>query len=145
MCGCGGPFLSVNDREPCAPSAFGSCATSSCRSGRKRLISPGCCRVIASSDDHRRAARGRARVLETAAEQAPASALNLNLRDGEVGLRSYPVVVAARRRLDLVVPLPPERRERALVAVAGPADPPASAASSSVIRRVVSERGPGPT
>ena len=65
--------------------------------------------------NERRAARRRAVVLET-----PAQELELlpepELRDCAVRLGAVAVVRVARRRLDLLVPLRPELRERALIA-----------------------------
>ena len=81
----------------------------------ERVDIPGMVSREAFERDERRAARRRAVVLES-----PAQELELlpepELRDRAVGLGAVAVVRVARCRLDLLVPLRPELCERALVA-----------------------------
>ena len=65
--------------------------------------------------DERRAAGGRALVLEASTQQLELLA-EPELGDRPVGLRPRAVVRVARGGLELVVPLRPQRGERALVA-----------------------------
>lgn len=64
--------------------------------------------------DQRRAARGRALVLEAAPDELELLA-EAELRDRPVGLRADAVVDAPDRVLELLAPLGPERRESTLV------------------------------
>ena len=64
--------------------------------------------------DQRGAPRGGALVLEAAAQQLELLA-EAELRDRAVALRAHPVVGVPRGGFDLLVPLDPERRDRALV------------------------------
>ena len=110
---CGVPFLQADDREP---------PHGDVRVARRELVEQRAERVDvagmrpreALERDERRAARGRALVLEPAAQQLELLA-EAELRDRAVRLRAHAVVGVARARLDLLVPLRAKLRERALV------------------------------
>ena len=114
MSRCGVPFLRQIDCE----SAHRGVRIASGELVQQRTESVDVARVRSREPlerDERRAARGRALVLEPAAQE-----LELlpepELRDRPIGLRANAVVRVASRCLDLLVPLRPELCERALVA-----------------------------
>ena len=123
---------------------FGSRGASSCSSGRMPLTSPGLRPREALERDQRRAARGRALVLEPAPQELELLP-EAELRDRAVGLRADAVVAAARGGLELVVPLAREgwrapsrrRRPRERVRVLG-----GLGERHATVER---ERAPGPT